>query len=125
MGNNPQACRADLRVLRRTEDHPACRRSALGGAAVVVSDWRGEIVKPDQRHNLRLLPAVDRVLNLAQVALVTAQHGRAVVTTWIREVLAMLRNGEASSLPPDVAAAESLVVQRVSECASRTAAQRL
>ena len=82
-------------------------------------------MNPEQRHNLRLLPAVDRVLNLPQVALVSAQHGRAVVTTWIREVLAMLRNGEASSLPPDIAAALSLVVDRVSECASRTAAQRL
>jgi L-seryl-tRNA(Ser) seleniumtransferase len=83
-------------------------------------------VKPTEpRSNLRLLPAVERVLNLPQIALTSAQYGRTVVTTWVREVLAALRNGEAAYLPTDAAAVESLVVERVSERASQAAAQRL
>jgi L-seryl-tRNA(Ser) seleniumtransferase len=83
-------------------------------------------VKPGERGpNLRLLPAVERVLNLPQVALASAQHGRAVVTGWVREVLAALRNGAAASLPSDAAAVESLVVERVRQRAGQAAAQRL
>ena len=83
-------------------------------------------MKPEgQQPNLRLLPAVERVLNLPQVALASAQHGRAVVTTWVREVLSALRNGDVASLPGDAAAALSLVVQRVGERASQAASQRL
>ena len=83
-------------------------------------------MKPgEQKSNRRLLPAVERVLNLPEVALASAQHGRAVVTTWVREVLSILRNGEAASLPEDAAAVESLVIERVGERASRAASQRL
>jgi L-seryl-tRNA(Ser) seleniumtransferase len=83
-------------------------------------------VKPgEQKSKRRLLPAVERVLNLPEVALASAQHGRAVVTSWVRDVLAALRNGEAASLPPDAAAVLSLVVERFSERASQAAAQRL
>jgi L-seryl-tRNA(Ser) seleniumtransferase len=83
-------------------------------------------VKPgEQKSNRRMLPAVERVLNLPDVALASAQHGRAIVATWVREVLSVLRNGEAASLPPDAAAVESLVVERVNERASQAASERL
>jgi L-seryl-tRNA(Ser) seleniumtransferase len=65
------------------------------------------------------------VLNLPQVAMASAQHGRAAVTTWVREVLSALRNGEAASLPPDAAAVESLVVERVGQRAASAAVHRL
>lgn len=79
----------------------------------------------DQQNRLRLLPAVERVLNLPQVATVSAQHGRAVVTNWVREILGHLRNGEAHRLPADAGAIEALVAERVAECAGRAASQRL
>jgi L-seryl-tRNA(Ser) seleniumtransferase len=47
------------------------------------------------------------------------------VTAWVREALSELRNGEAAALPAAAAAVEALVVERVSQCASRAAAQRL
>src|SRR6476661_2316379 len=56
---------------------------------------------------------------------VTAQHGRAVVTTWVRQVLGTLRNGQLSFLPATAAALEALVVERVSERAQGAAAQRM
>jgi L-seryl-tRNA(Ser) seleniumtransferase len=68
---------------------------------------------------------VDRVLNLPQVVSVTAQHGRAVVTTWVRQVLGTLRNGQSSFLPATAAALEALVVQRVQERAQTSASQRI
>ncbi len=77
------------------------------------------------RSNLRLLPAVERVLQSRQVLALCQHHGRAAVTTWVREVLASLRNGEAESLPADAAAVESLVIQRVEECAGEVASRRL
>jgi L-seryl-tRNA(Ser) seleniumtransferase len=82
-------------------------------------------VSSEDRSNLRLLPAVERVLNLPQVMSVTAQHGRAVVTTWVRQVLGTLRNGQLSFLPATAAALEALVVERVSERAQSAAAQRM
>jgi L-seryl-tRNA(Ser) seleniumtransferase len=74
---------------------------------------------------LRLLPAVDRVLNLPQVASVTVQHGRAVVTTWVRQALGAMRNGQPGFLPATADALEKLVVQLVSERAENAAAQRM
>jgi L-seryl-tRNA(Ser) seleniumtransferase len=82
-------------------------------------------VSIEDRPNLRLLPAVDRVLNLPEVVSVTAQHGRAVVTTWVRQVLNALRNGQSSGLPHTAAALEVLVVQRLSERAKSVASQRI
>ncbi|HEY2414646.1 MAG TPA: hypothetical protein VGI40_20535, partial [Pirellulaceae bacterium] len=79
----------------------------------------------EDRSNLRLLPAVERVLNLPQVVSVTAQHGRAVVTTWVRQALGALRNGQSGFVPATAAALEALVVQRVSERAQSAAAQRM
>ena len=79
----------------------------------------------DDRPNLRLLPAVDRVLNLPQMAAATAQHGRTAVTTWVRQVLAALRSGQSGVLPQAAAALEALVVQRVNERAQSAASQRI
>lgn len=81
-------------------------------------------MKSDDRTNLRLLPAVERVLNLPTVASLCHQHGRGVVTTWVRTVLSDLRR-DAASLPIDAAAVEALVVQCVGECSSRARSQRL
>jgi L-seryl-tRNA(Ser) seleniumtransferase len=82
-------------------------------------------VNTEDRSNLRLLPAVDRVLNLPQVVAVTAQHGRAVVTTWVRHALGALRNGQSHLLPATATALEALIVDRVYEQANNTAAQRI
>jgi L-seryl-tRNA(Ser) seleniumtransferase len=82
-------------------------------------------VSTEDRSKLRLLPAVDRVLNLPQVVSVTAQHGRTVVTAWVRQALGALRNGQSKLLPATAAALEALVVQRVQERAKSAAAQRI
>jgi L-seryl-tRNA(Ser) seleniumtransferase len=79
----------------------------------------------EDRQNLRLLPAVERVLNSLQVAPLCSRHGRAVVTTWVRDVLRNLRNGGAGNLPPDAAAVEAIVWEHVQQYADRAAAQRL
>lgn len=77
------------------------------------------------RTHLRLLPAVERVLNTPPVVALCAKHGRAVVTTWVREVISEFRNGQAHSLPGEAAAVEALVLQRIVECASQAESQRL
>jgi L-seryl-tRNA(Ser) seleniumtransferase len=77
------------------------------------------------RNNLRLLPAVEHVLNLPTVLPLCTQFGRAAVTAWIREILAGLRRGDADDLPVSATDAESQVVQRLNEVASRTTTQRL
>src|SRR5262245_27048445 len=106
-------------------DHAPRWRPALGGAAVSVSYWRGQHVNTEHRPNLRVLPKVERVLEVAQVAALSLQHGRAVGKAWVRDVLHALRNGQSSHLPADTATAEALVVQRVCERASSMAAGRL
>lgn len=82
-------------------------------------------MKAEHKEKLRLLPAVDGVLNHAEVVPLCAQFGRPVVTGWVREVLANLRNGRVDRLPADGDAIESLVVKRVTEVAEAAAAQRL
>jgi L-seryl-tRNA(Ser) seleniumtransferase len=77
------------------------------------------------RHHLRLLPAVERVLNLPAVLPHCSRFGRAAVTDWIREILDGMRNGEGGTLPVSTTDAETQVVQRLSELASRSASQRL
>jgi L-seryl-tRNA(Ser) seleniumtransferase len=82
-------------------------------------------VKTPDRQKLRLLPAVERVLTLAEVGTLCRQYGRAAVTGWIREILSDMRRGQVEILPADAAAVERLVVERLGEVASRAAAQRL
>lgn len=82
----------------------------------------------EQKHKenpLRLLPAVERVLNLPAVLAHSARFGRATVTAWVREILAALRNGQADTLPASAADVEATVIDRLNEVASSAASQRL
>lgn len=79
----------------------------------------------DDRKHLRLLPAVERVLNSPQVVAICAQFGRSTVTNWVRQVLTEMRNGRSTELTGDAEGVEGLVVQRVGEAAENAAAQRL
>src|SRR4051812_19618177 len=106
-------------------DHREGGRSALGGAACGLAPRRGQMMKSPNQKNLRLLPAVDRVLNLADVVRLCAQYGRSTVTDWVREILSEMRNGRADDLPPDSAQIEAEVIQSLHELAGRAAAQRL
>lgn len=81
-------------------------------------------MNPDDRKNLRSLPAVDRVLNLPQVVAICAQFGRTTVTNWVRQILGDMRDGRSDGLT-DAAEVEGLVVERVSETAQSAASQRL
>jgi L-seryl-tRNA(Ser) seleniumtransferase len=82
-------------------------------------------VSSEDRKNFRLLPAVERVLNLPDVVRVCAQHGRATVTNWVREVLNDMRNGRSDELVGDAADVERKVVDRLGEVAREAASQRL
>jgi L-seryl-tRNA(Ser) seleniumtransferase len=82
-------------------------------------------MKPDNREKFRLLPAVERVLIRPDVAALCAQFGRSTVTTWVRQVLANLRNGRSGDLLTDAAEIEELVVQQVGEAAESTASRLL
>lgn len=78
-----------------------------------------------QHSPLRLLPAVESVLNRPPVVALAALHGRAVVTDWVRTAIAELRSERPIALPPDAAAVETLVVNRVGELAHKSTAQQL
>jgi L-seryl-tRNA(Ser) seleniumtransferase len=82
-------------------------------------------VNPDDRKNLRFLPAVERVLNLPQVVTFCAQFGRPTVTNWVRQILSEMRNGQSDQVSADATEVEGLVVERVSEAAQSAASQRL
>jgi L-seryl-tRNA(Ser) seleniumtransferase len=82
-------------------------------------------VNPDERKNLRFLPAVEQVLNLPQVVTFCAQFGRTTVTNWIRQILTDMRNGQSTEVSADASKVEGLVVERVSESARNAASQRL
>ena len=82
-------------------------------------------MKSQNQPNLRLLPAVERVLNLPQVAPLCTQYGRTTVTQWVREILSDLRRGRAGRLPADAAQIEAHVVHDLTEVADRAASQRL
>lgn len=79
----------------------------------------------DDSNSRRLLPAVDRVLNSAEVALLCARHGRSVVTNWVRDVLKTMRNGQAHDLGVNSSQIMSEVVLGVEEVAQRVESQRL
>jgi L-seryl-tRNA(Ser) seleniumtransferase len=82
-------------------------------------------VTSDDRNRLRLLPAVERVLNLPQVVAICTQFGRSTVTNWVRQILGEMRNGRSEEVSGDAAELEGLIVERVSEAAQSAAAQRL
>jgi L-seryl-tRNA(Ser) seleniumtransferase len=72
-----------------------------------------------------VLPAVDRVLNDADVAALAQRHGRAAVTNWVRDAIAAVRDRCASAPPADAAQAHSEVVRLVQDMADRNEALRL
>lgn len=82
-------------------------------------------MKRDDRKNLRLLPAVEKVLNLPDVVRICSQFGRTTVTAWVRDVLGEMRNGSSSELSSSAADVEQNVVRRVGEVARDAASQRL
>jgi L-seryl-tRNA(Ser) seleniumtransferase len=79
----------------------------------------------DNRKYLRLLPAVERVLNMPQVAAISSQFGRTTVANWIRQILGDMRNGQSVELGGDAAEVEGLVIERVNEAAQSAATQRM
>lgn len=79
----------------------------------------------DEQNKLRLLPAVEHVLNLPVVLPHCAQFGRPTVTDWVRQILARLRNGPPDDLPSSAEEAESHVVQNLNDFASGADRQRL
>lgn len=76
-------------------------------------------------QQLRLLPAVERVLNLPAMVSLSAQYGRATVTEWVRQTLHDFRCGAAGHLSSDAAELESRIVQMVTELADASTLQRL
>jgi L-seryl-tRNA(Ser) seleniumtransferase len=74
---------------------------------------------------LRLLPAVDRVLNRPSVAVHCARFGRAAVAAWLRDILSDLRNGHAGDLPPNGPDVENLVIERLNERVGQAACRNL
>jgi L-seryl-tRNA(Ser) seleniumtransferase len=76
-------------------------------------------------EQLRRLPAVERVLREDEIIALSSEHGRSVVTDWVREVLREMRNGKPDDLPPDAPEMMAEVVRRVTRAACRDASQRL
>src|SRR5688572_7205741 len=126
MEHDSQARGANSGVLRSVPDHAADRRQSFGRSTHLDVGRRGPPMTEEQKQNpLRLLPAVERVLNLPAVLVHSARFGRATVTAWVREILAAMRNGQASTLPASAAETEAQVVDRVHEAAARASSQRL
>lgn len=81
-------------------------------------------MKEDQ-NPFRLLPAVERVLNLPAVLPFCSRFGRATVAEWIRKILADMRNGQRGVAPKSREEAEFHVLHHLGEMASRAASERL
>jgi L-seryl-tRNA(Ser) seleniumtransferase len=82
-------------------------------------------MNPRSAQNQRLLPAVERVLNLPEATELSERHGRAVVVRWVREIIDDMRSGRAGQLPDDRSLIIKNVVRRLAEVASHGAAGRL
>jgi hypothetical protein len=78
---------------------------------VVVTYRRGERVNTEDRPNLRLLPAVERVLTHRMPRRCAASTDEPS-TTWIRDALSASARRPVDALPTDAVAVEALVVQR-------------
>ncbi len=76
-------------------------------------------MKSQPPHNQRHLPAVDRVLNLAEVVELCRRHGRTVVARWTREIIDDMRSGRAGELPEDPSVMIKRVVRSLGEAARR------
>jgi L-seryl-tRNA(Ser) seleniumtransferase len=79
----------------------------------------------DEQNKLRLLPAVEHVLNLPVVLPHCAQFGRSTVTDWVRQILTGMRNGPSDALPASPDEAESHVIQSLNDLAAGADRQRL
>jgi L-seryl-tRNA(Ser) seleniumtransferase len=82
-------------------------------------------MNPGPPQNQRLLPAVERILNLTEVVELCRRHGRTVVTRWAREILDELRSGRAGELPEDPMAMIHNIVCSLVEAARRDGSDRL
>ncbi len=82
-------------------------------------------MNPRPVHNKRLLPAVERILNLTEVVKLCERHGRTVVARWTREILDGMRSGGAGELPEDPSVMIENIVRGLSEAARRDGSGRL
>jgi L-seryl-tRNA(Ser) seleniumtransferase len=82
-------------------------------------------MNPRPLQNQRLLPAVERILNLPEVVDLGNRHGRTVVARWVREILDNMRSGRAGELPDDPTVIVERVVRSLGEAARRDASARL
>ena len=104
--------------------HSSSGRQSIGGPANRIDVPKGADMNSD-RSRLRFLPAVERVLNHTAVVPLCTQFGRGTVTTWVREILAVFRNGESATIPADADEAEREVVRRLRQVAERAAGEHL
>ncbi len=82
-------------------------------------------MKPRPPQNQRLLPAVERVLNLPEVVELCQRHGRPVVARWLRGILDDMRNGRAGELSDDPSVMIQSVVASLAEAVRRDRSGRL
>ncbi len=82
-------------------------------------------MNPHPPQNQRLLPAVDRVLNLAEGVELCRQHGRAVVAGWLRKILDDMRSGRVGELPEDPSVIIKNIVRSLGEAGHRDGSARL
>jgi L-seryl-tRNA(Ser) seleniumtransferase len=82
-------------------------------------------VNPDDRKKLRLLPAVEKVLNVPEVVRICGEFGRSTVTIWVRTVIGDMRNANSLTLPGKTADLLQAVIERVGEVARIASSQRL
>lgn len=76
-------------------------------------------------QNWRLLPAVERVLNLPEVVPLCTRHGRAVVTGWVRDVLDAIRIGTVSDFPTTSSQMMTEIIDRLTATSRRDLSQHL
>lgn len=79
----------------------------------------------NRADGLRLLPAVDSVLNEPPVDALCGEHGRVVVVRWLREILDELRRDFPAQLPATRTEITVRIIARLAQVANRDAAQQL
>ena len=124
-GMTAQACRSDFRILRSATGNRPLGRPPHGRAADFDPHRRGCPMNLHPPQNQRLLPSVDRVLNLAEVVELCRQHGRTVVARWAREILDDMRSGRAGELAEDPSVMTKNIVRSVGEAARRDGSGQL
>src|SRR5258708_3390794 len=74
---------------------------------------------------MRRIPSVESVLNFPDVVSLCAQHGRSVVTDWVRDVLSAIRTNQSTELSTDASRVMADIVDQLCQSASREISQRL